>query len=130
MRSVRGYLTVGLSQHSRVTQKNIHQLVATCFIPNIENKPQVNHLDGNKTNPQVENLEWATNSENCQHAYDTRLRPHGELHGTSKLTQKQVIGIRQRLKAGELQYKLAEEFGVTKSNIGKIHREETWKLQP
>ena len=66
----KGYMKVEL--HGQI--KKVHRLVAEAFIPNPENKPQVNHIDGNKQNNCVENLEWVTNAENTQHAWNTGLR--------------------------------------------------------
>lgn len=51
----------------------VHRLVAITFIPNQNNKPQVNHIDGNKSNPHAENLEWVTNRENSLHAISNGL---------------------------------------------------------
>lgn len=69
----RGYLIVALSRDGKVIKHQIHRLVGLAFIPNPLNKPQINHVDGNPRNNRVTNLEWVTNGENTQHAYDTRL---------------------------------------------------------
>lgn len=62
-----GYLRCNLKKNSVVRQISVHRLVAEAFIPNPENKPQVNHKNGVKSDNRIENLEWATNSENQQH---------------------------------------------------------------
>ena len=63
------YLFVYLNKNHKSKYHAVHRLVAQAFIPNLENKPQVNHIDGNKTNNAVSNLEWVTQSENMLHAY-------------------------------------------------------------
>ena len=72
-----GYLKVDLYDNGDRITKRVHRLVAEAFIPNPDNKPDINHKDGNKQNNAVDNLEWVTKSENMQHAYQTGLaKPH------------------------------------------------------
>lgn len=70
----RGYWAVNLYKSARFKTKTIHKLIADYFIPNPENKPEVNHKDGNKLNCNIDNLEWVTPSENISHAYKNKLR--------------------------------------------------------
>ncbi len=77
-----GYLLVRFRKDGEIKTFNIARLVAIAFIPNSENKATVNHIDANKENNRVDNLEWATYSENELHAYKigVKPRPIGELH--------------------------------------------------
>ena len=70
----RGYERVCLFKVDRRRRYKVHRLVAMAFIPNPENKPQVNHKDGNKRNNSVSNLEWVTNEENFKHSMENGLR--------------------------------------------------------
>jgi len=70
----KGYPVVSLYIDKVPTKKRVHRLIAKEFLPNPENKRTVNHIDGNKSNNDVSNLEWSTDSENNQHALDTNLR--------------------------------------------------------
>lgn len=72
-----GYLAVTLAKNKVNKKIRVHKLVALNFIPNPENKPYINHKDGNKHNNNVENLEWITPKENTKHAYANKLmHPH------------------------------------------------------
>lgn len=79
--NTKGYLMVSLNEGFKCVK--VHRLVALAFIPNKENKPQVNHIDGNKENNNANNLEWVTNQENMNHAKETGLRNPAEW-GTGK----------------------------------------------
>lgn len=70
----RKYPQVTLSINGKIKTFRIHNLVANAFIPNPLNKRTINHIDGNKSNNHISNLEWNTYSENNQHAYDTGLK--------------------------------------------------------
>lgn len=68
-----GYVFVRLNKNCKRTGLLLHRIVAKAFIPNPENKPQVNHIDGNKLNNNVDNLEWVTASENQKHSWNNNL---------------------------------------------------------
>ncbi len=89
------YPKIVLLDKGRRKDKYIHRLVALAFIPNPENKSQVNHIDGNRLNNNVENLEWVTPSENQKHSYANGLNSRaGTNNGKAKLTEEDVKSIR------------------------------------
>lgn len=81
----KGYMRVYLNDNGRTKFVSVHRLVAIAFIENPENKPQVNHIDGNKKNNNATNLEWCTNSENQIHAYKLGLNKQTGRSGRKKI---------------------------------------------
>lgn len=91
--SASGYLMIGLHKNKKRKLFYMHRIVAQVFIKNLGNKGEINHIDGNKTNNNVENLEWVTRSENQLHAIQTGLAnkpPHNNT--TKKIEQLDVAG--------------------------------------
>jgi hypothetical protein len=122
-----GYLTVNLFNGKNVKTKTIHRLVAEVFIHNEFDKPFVNHKDLDKTNNNVNNLEWVTASENIQHAHNNGIRV-GEKNGNSKLTAIQINEIRDKYSFRKTTYKeLSEEYNVMKNYIARIVKRQVWK---
>ncbi len=93
----RGYQTVDLSKNGVWKKYTVHRLVAKAFIPNPDNKPEVNHKDSNRSNNVASNLEWATSSENSIHAINFGFQSlrRGEGSPVSKLNDELVLHIRE-----------------------------------
>lgn len=107
----------------------VHRLVASAWIPNPDNKPFINHKDGDKGNNSVPNLEWCTRSENVLHAYRTGLMSNqGIKHPQAKLTEQDVLNIRERYAKGESSYKIfnSGDYDMSYTNIKDIIAKRTW----
>jgi len=123
----RGYKRVRLSKDNTTKKFQIHRLVSLAFIDNINNKPQINHIDGNPSNNNVNNLEWCTQSENQIHAFKTGLQSaSGENNTQSKLTIYDVADIKQLLEIGVFHREIAKLYGVSRRCITDINRKKTW----
>ena len=126
----RGYVGIILSKIGKMKNLSIHRLIAKAFIPNPENKPQINHINGIKTDNRIENLEWVTGSENMIHAYANNITKaaNGENHGLSKLTEQKVKEIRNIAADKKYSFKeIAKIFRVNPSNISLIVNRKRWK---
>lgn len=125
-----GYLKVKLNKAGKRNNHFVHRLVALNFIPNPENKPEVNHKEGNKKDNRVELLEWNTTSENQIHAIANKLyiTAKGETAGQAKLKEVQVREIHKLWKSGEVtQEYLSSMFGVASSAISRIVNGVRWR---
>lgn len=103
-----------------------HKEVAKAFIDNSENKPFINHIDAIRTNNNVDNLEWCTQKENMQHAYNIGTRGKGEKHGRAILSEEQVKEIKYKLLETMMQKDIAKMFNVSEGAIQGIARGNNW----
>lgn len=125
-----GYFMVSLYTDNIQYQLFLHRIVAKVFLPNPDNKPQVNHRNGIKTDNRVENLEWVTQSENQLHAYSTGLQGAGENGYQAKLTNDQVEWARENYVCGSKEFgsvALAKMLGISQSALFEILVGQTYK---
>lgn len=128
------YPRVYFYKEGRSWTRNATRLVATYFIPNPNDLPEVNHLDGNKFNIQASNLEWSTKSDNMLHAYATNLKTASPLYGeenkSSKITQEIVDYIRKVYVPRHHEYgarPLARKIGICHQQVSRIANNKSWK---
>lgn len=121
-----GYKIVLLYKNNKQVPFRVHRLVAIHFIENRMGLPEVNHIDGNKANNVVENLEWVSSSKNKKHSYEIGLRKVrvGENGANAKLSENQA---REILESTSGVSELAKKYCVSKGCIGGIKGRRTWK---
>ncbi len=128
-----GYPIVCLSRDGKHKNRTVHRLVAEAFMPNPDGKPQVNHIDGDKTNNRADNLEWCTSTENNRHVIKTGLHGSGSATYNAKLTNEQAFYIREN--PDNLTCRaLAKMFGVnhvtiSEAQLGKTYRHVGGKIR-
>lgn len=123
-----GYVRTQLRIGGRSRSKLVHRLVADAFLPNPEGFRCVNHLDGDKQNNRLENLEWTSHAGNRRHALAAGLTssPRGERHGRAKLTARKVAAIRAVPARHGVLTQLARKYAVAVSTIAKIRNGGAW----
>ncbi len=123
------FVTLIKKRRGRAFSVCIHRLVAEAFIKRIHGKNEVNHKNGFKTDNRLVNLEWVNASENAYHALKigTRSTTKGENHGSTVLSDKDILEIRKRYAEGDSQTKLGEAFSLHQSSIHSIVKRKTWK---
>lgn len=124
-----GYNRVKLSKNGKSRLVPLHRALALTFIDNPKNKPNINHIDGNKSNNDLNNLEWCTQKENVRHSWDNGLSKarKGESNNKSKLKVKDIKEIRKLHKQKMTQTDIAKMFNVSIANISEIVNYKTWK---
>lgn len=124
----RGYMIVTLFKNKKTT-KSVHRLVAQAFIPNPENKSEINHKNCKTEDNRIDNLEWCTRLENQQYAQKLGRykKENGEDNPMAILTNKKVIDIRRKYKKNIYTMPmLAKEYGVAISTIQGIIERSRW----
>jgi hypothetical protein len=126
-----GYLRIKI--YPQIKWFLTHRLVAELYVPNPDNKPIVNHIDGNKLNNHYSNLEWVTDRENKDHAMENGLYPNGEKNGRNILSEQEIIDIRNTYKKRDKNItikSLSLKYNVSKGCIFNIIHYRTWKHIP
>lgn len=124
-----GYEKVILCRCAYKKNIAVHRVVALTFLDNPDNLPQVNHIDGNKTNNCVENLEWCSNLYNIHHAISNALVVlTGENNPNAKLKKETVIKIKEMFATGKYnKCQLARIFGISNTMIRYIVENKSWR---
>lgn len=119
------YEKVCLSYNGNYKYYKVHQVVARAFIDNPENKPQINHIDGNRHNNKVDNLEWVTSTEN-----NSRAKKHGMLlgenHQNTNYTEEQIKEVKLMLKQGLKNIDIERVTGINHKRISEIKCGKVW----
>jgi hypothetical protein len=136
-----GYKYVFLIVNNKRYKRLVHRMILTTFIPNLENKPQVNHINGTRDDNRLENLEWCTAKENVIHSYKINNKKTSDLsrkkaserfsktnNPKAKITQTIAENIRRDRKRGCLLKEISKKYNLSISQCSCISRNKFWNI--
>lgn len=113
---------------SKYRSKSIHRLILENFLRMPKEDEECNHIDGNKLNYSIFNLEWVTHLENVRHSIEMGLTvDRGETHHNARLKEKDVLEIRKKLSEGVLQKDIMKEYNLSQQHVSAIYTKRKWK---
>lgn len=122
-----GYYVVGLWRDGIGTNYFVHRLIALAFLGEPDDKFDVNHIDGDKTNNRLSNLEYLSRADNMRHAHRNGLCVRGSRAWNAKLNEDLVRSIRARVEAGESQSAIAREVGINSATMHAMIKRKKWR---
>lgn len=121
-----GYRMLRIARDGKRQTFTVHFLVAEAFLGERPRGLQIRHLNGDRSDCRVANLAYGSASDNYNDSRMHGTNAKGQKHGAAKLTERDVLSIRQRLKIGHSRMKIAKEFGITRQTVGDIARKRRW----
>ena len=122
-----GYKIVYLSRNARDITMGVHRAMGLAFIPNLDQKPMINHINAIRDDNRLENLEWCTNAENIKHSFDMGISCNkGDNHPNRVLTMDMVRAIRQELATGKTPKEVSEIIGTKRRNVYAVRDRQNW----
>ena len=116
------YALVQLSKNGKVKTAQVHRLVAAAFVPRVEGRNQINHIDGDRTNNHATNLEWVTQTENMRHAVRIGLVKSGRAAHLATISEATIHTARKMLRGGKSQRTVASSLGISQKSVWRFAR--------
>lgn len=125
-----GYKYITFTVGNKTYQRALHRIIGECFIPNPERRPQINHIDGNKLNNAIHNLEWVTARGNLLHRSRILGKERGENHHAASLTEKQVLHVISLMREGYRNIDISRITGIYSRKVSLIRHRGIWAHLP
>lgn len=124
-----GYYMGQICSNGKMVNFTVHRLMALAFIPKVDGKDFVNHIDGNRANNDINNLEWVSRSENCRHGFERAIKENRKYNNQQRFTKEDIIKIRTMQKSKITMVQIAKEFNTKSGTIGDIVHRKIWDYE-